>query len=363
MRIPLVIKIAAAIVALIALGLGLISYLGYARFVKVYRQIEDSRFAVVLVELKSGIELDLTLGLPLAELPNLGTVLADSRQLAAGINDLAVTDPDGRVLFSAPGSPVVSAAGLARIPAGWLNGPITDPDQPFRRFSDGDLLGLSAPIGDSFGRQVGAVVLTYRKAGADTVIGTVFQRLAWWFGVVFIGFAGMAAVAVRICFRPVGRSFIRMTEWLGETAPGVPGANDLERQVVAFRGVADTVRSVIRQASERLPTPGAWSWPALREDVGLQALLTRHGVATGPLYADPGFAGLIERGFRRFAEDRAGHDAGPVSWPPPAPPLVRALTDPEVHERLLDHGLDADDLLGDPALAALASGPPERKVA
>ncbi len=356
MRITLVMKITAAIVMLIALGLGLISYLGYAKFVKVYRQIEESRYAAVLVELKSGIELTLTLGLPLTQLPNLGKVLIDGKQSAAGIDDLDVTTPDGMILFSAGGS-----GSGARVPVGWLTAAAIEPDEPLRRFSDGSLSGLSAPIGDSFGRQVGTMVLTYEQAGSDAVMGEVFGRLTRLFGLVFVAFAGIAGVAVWICFRPVGRSFARMTELLGtaDTAPPVatPTANDLEHQVVAFHRITETVRTTLRKAFERFPAPEAWSLSALQNDADLNTRLASHGIITDHLYADPDFVALIKRSFRRFAEVNGDNRA--VPWPTPAPPLVRALTDPAVRERLLDHGLDADDLLDDPAFAALAAGLPD----
>ena len=356
MRITLVMKIVVAIVILIAFGLGLISYLGYAKFVKVYRQIEESRFGVVLVELKSVIELDMTLGLPLAELPNLGSVLARSKQSATGIDDLELITPDGTILFS-----TATATAGTRVPAGWLAGAVAESDQPFRAFSDGAVSGLSAPVGDSFGRQVGMVVLTYQRAASDAVVWAVFERLARLFGAVFIGFAWIAAVAVWICFRPVSRSFARMTRLLGQTGPGAAGINDLEHQVVAFRGITQAVRTEMHEASERLPVPDTWSLPALLGDAGLRAGLAGHGVATDLLYADPDFAALIERGLRSFAGGPG--TPRPVDRSMAALPLARALADPGVRERLLAHGLDADDLLGDPAFEALASGRPGRRAA
>ena len=366
LALTLVMKITIAIVILIAVGLGMISYLGYAKFVKVYRQVEESRFGVVLVELKSEIELDMTLGLPLAELPDIGKVLAREKRLAAGIDDLKVTAPDGTILFSAA---VSGPAAAARVPAGWLTGPGADPGQPFRSFSDGTLFGLSAPVGDSFGRQVGAVVLTYRRAASDAVVSAVFDRLVRLFGLVFVGFAGIAAVAVWVCFRPVGRSFARMTGLLGGTAAGAEAteaagavrANDLEHQVVAFRSIAEAARTEISRVAGGLPAPEAWSVPAMLGDAGLKARLAGHGVATDLLYADPGFVALIEQGLRRFAEGEV--TAGPARWPAPETALGRALGDPAVRGDLLAHGLDADDLLGDPAFGTLAAWVPPRRAA
>jgi len=367
-RVPLVMKIIVAIVVLIALGLGLISYLGYARFVKVYRQIEDSRFSVVLVELKSGIELNMTLGLPLAELPDLGRQVADSGRSVSGIRDLLVVSPDGRILVSATGAIPAGGGGSAAVPMAWLSGAATDSDGAVRWFSDGALSGLVTSLYDSFGRKVGAVVLTYQQAEADAVIRAVFNRLARLFALVFVGFAGLAAVAVWVCFRPVGRSFVRMTELLRDSgSAGTVGVNELEQQVVAFRGVVEGARSVIRQASQRLPVPKAWSLTAFLEDADLNAEWSRHGVPIEALSSDPDFVALIERGFRRFVEEteREGGGGPRVLWSAPVPPLVVALSDPMVRERLLDHGLDAEDLLADPGLSALVSSGPasERKAA
>ena len=367
-RIPLVMKIIVAIIVLIALGLGLISYLGYARFVKLYRQIEDSRFSVVLVELKSGIELNMTLGLPLAELPDLGRQVAESGRSVSGIRDLLVVSPDGRILVSATGSIPAGSSGSAAVPVAWLSGAATDSDGTVRRFSDGDLSGLTTLLYDSFGRKIGAVVLTYQQAEADVVIRTAFNRLARLFVLVFVGFAGLAAVAVWVCFRPVGRSFVRMAELLGESGGAVAvGVNELEQQVVMFRAVVEGARSVIRQASQRLPVPTAWSLTALLGDADLNAQWSRHGVPIETLSGDPNFVALIERGFQRFVEetDDEGDERPSVLWSAPIPPLVAALSDPMVRERLLDHGLDAEDLLADPGLPALVSShsASERKAA
>lgn len=159
-----------------------------------------------------------------------------------------------------------------------------------------------------------------------------------------------------------------MTELLRDSgSAGTVGVNELEQQVVAFRGVVEGARSVIRQASQRLPVPKAWSLTAFLEDADLNAEWSRHGVPIEALSSDPDFVALIERGFRRFVEEteREGGGGPRVLWSAPVPPLVVALSDPMVRERLLDHGLDAEDLLADPGLSALVSSGPasERKAA
>jgi hypothetical protein len=155
---PLWVRLGVPIALIIALAIGLISFLNYYNYVKTYRQLNVSRITVVARDLRQAIEVGLNVGLAPTSNTQLDKALATAKDKTNGLRFAAVVDEQGRRLVEVGEAPPAQEwqKRLAAVDdtGSWLG-------------EDSDTYQVGLPYRNSFGVTVGAVVVGYDKAAID----------------------------------------------------------------------------------------------------------------------------------------------------------------------------------------------------
>ncbi|MDA9556435.1 MFS transporter [Vibrio sp.] len=93
-------KLSLAIVAVLLFSIGLNTTLNYLNFEKRLTETSDSTYQIVVEETQNDIQQAINLGLPLASINNIQSLLDRRIQLVSGITSLSVVDMNNQVLFS-----------------------------------------------------------------------------------------------------------------------------------------------------------------------------------------------------------------------------------------------------------------------
>ena len=187
LAIPLWVRLGIPISLIIALAIGLISFLNYYNYEKTYKQLNVSRITVVARDLRQGIETGLNVGLAPRNNTQLGKDLELARQHTEGLRFAVVIDENANRLVEV-GEPAAEQDWQRRLSsigsqASWL-GEGTHTYQ------------VGMPYRNSFGVIIGAVVLGYDKAAIDQA--TSAMRLAlladWATAVAVLSLAALLGV-------------------------------------------------------------------------------------------------------------------------------------------------------------------------
>ena len=178
MSLPLWVRLGIPIFLIIALAVGLISFLNYYNYEKTYRQLNVSRITVVARDLRQSIEAGLNVGLAPSNNTQLEKALATAQKRTEGLRFAVVIDEHANRTVE---------VGKAAPEQDWL--------KRLQELGDGlswigegrDTYQVGLPFRNSFGVTVGAVILGYDKAATDRA--TAVMRLT-----LFVDW--LAAVAV-----------------------------------------------------------------------------------------------------------------------------------------------------------------------
>jgi len=156
--VPLWVRLGVPIVLIIALAIGLISFLNYYNYEKTYKQLNVSRIIVVARDLRQAIETGLNVGLAPLNNTQLGKDLSIARDHTEGLRFAVVIDESANRLVevgeTTPEQDWKQRLGATGGEAYWLG-------EGARTYQ------IGMPYRNSFGVTVGAVVLGYVKASID----------------------------------------------------------------------------------------------------------------------------------------------------------------------------------------------------
>ncbi len=150
LKTPLWVRLAIPINLVIALALGLISFLNYYVFEKTYKDLNVSRITVVARDLRQVIETGLNIGLSPQSNVQFNTAARLAKEITEGVNFIIVIDDKGRRLIE---------AGEALENPDWAKKFGTTPWTS----EDPQTYQIGLPYRNSFGIVVGALVLGYDR--------------------------------------------------------------------------------------------------------------------------------------------------------------------------------------------------------
>ncbi|ALG67942.1 hypothetical protein [Beggiatoa leptomitoformis] len=101
MRLNLTLKISFTIILLLSFALGMISLLNYFKYEKTFSSLVQSRFVVLVLDLKNTLENSINLGLSLAEINNTQKIIERIAQQDEQIFSIDIFDQTGALLFRA----------------------------------------------------------------------------------------------------------------------------------------------------------------------------------------------------------------------------------------------------------------------
>jgi len=231
--VPLWARLGVPISLIIALAIGLISFLNYYSYEKTYRQLNVSRITVVARDLRQAIEAGLNVGLAPRSNTELEKALANTRDHTEGLRFAVVTDELGNRTIE---------VGNAATEQDWLKR-IQGVGSALSWVGEGrDTYQVGLPFQNSFGVTVGAVILGYDKAAIDraTAAMRVSLLIDWLLAVAVL--TVIALFGIRMVTRQFESELTQAEAALDEAQTGRPVpelqlpllGNEIERGIPAF---------------------------------------------------------------------------------------------------------------------------------
>ena len=247
-------KISLYVICLLAFAIALLTFLSNAKFRSLQEEVERSRYTTLALEARAIAERGLALGLDLENMSNLVPVPERIAQRHGDILAVRIVDDQGEELFGF-GAPVEPQAVLAALRL-MRAGATSDIGATVRDVPGETAFGVMAPLVNSFGRPVGAVVLHYDRSATDTAIREMTREQILAALVAFFIGSLIAYIAVALLMRPTTNRFVRLArvaegreplEAFGAASPAQP----LESRFVAARRRVEETDDLLGRA-ERL---------------------------------------------------------------------------------------------------------------
>jgi sensor histidine kinase regulating citrate/malate metabolism len=249
---PLWVRIGVPIALIIALAIGLISFLNYYNYEKAYRQLNVSRITVVSRDLRQAIEAGLNVGLSPRNNTQLDEALAIAKDSTAGLRFAVVIDEKANRTVE---------VGEATPEQDWLKR-LQGIGNELSWIGEGrDTYQVGLPFRNSFGVTVGAVVLGYDKAAIDRATAAMrFTLLSDWLLAVAV-LTILALLGVRMITCRLESELTQAEAALDRAQPGaaVPElrlpllGDEIERGIPAFIRQTKAVRAQLPGAAEASP--------------------------------------------------------------------------------------------------------------
>jgi hypothetical protein len=161
----------------IALAIGFVSFLNHYNYRKTYQQLNVARIMVVARDLRQAIESGLNVGLTPRSNTQLATSLAFAKDHIEGVRFAVVIDETAKRLVG---------VGDAPADQDWLRRLQRAGEELSWLGEDENTYQVGLPYRNSFGVNVGAVVLGYDKAAIDRATAMAFTLFVDWVGVVLL---------------------------------------------------------------------------------------------------------------------------------------------------------------------------------
>jgi sensor histidine kinase regulating citrate/malate metabolism len=246
--VPLWVRLGVPIALIIALAIGLISFLNYYNYEKTYRQLNVSRITVVARDLRQAIEAGLNVGISPRNNTQLDGALAIAKDNTAGLRFAVVIDDKANRTVE---------IGEAAREQDWLKRLQGIGNELSWIGESRDTYQVGLPFRNSFGMMVGAVILGYDKAAVDRANAAMrFTLLFDWLAAVAVLII-LALLGVRMVTRRLESELTQAEAALDRAQPGaaVPElrlpllGDEVERGIPAFIRQIQAARALFTGAA------------------------------------------------------------------------------------------------------------------
>jgi sensor histidine kinase regulating citrate/malate metabolism len=245
-------KISLTILVILAFAISVTALLNYYKYQSTLRELVQSRFFVVGLDLKNAVEGSVSLGIPLSQTENIQELLSrvkasDEQILSAEV--FGIAGANGIRLFNTDPANIGEA-----VPASWVTA-AEKHDAESWRFDEDAAFGVGLPVINNFNKPIGGIVLRYSRAYQQGKIDAMFDALGRSALVVFAIACLLAFIGVYVFFRPISSTFTRMTASLNslvsDEAPTLTEENAVtpeEKHYAEFQSKTNKVLEVLREA-------------------------------------------------------------------------------------------------------------------
>jgi hypothetical protein len=249
LSVPLWVRLGIPISLIIALAIGLISFLNYYNYEKTYRQLNVSRITVVGRDLRQAVEAGLNVGLAPRSNTQLEKALANTRDHTEGLRFAVVIDERANRTVE---------VGQAAPEQDWLTRIQNIGNAPSWAGEGADTYQIGLPFQNSFGVTVGAVILGYDKAAIDRANAAMrFSLFVDWFLSVAV-LTILALLGVRTITRRLESELMQAEAALDQAQPGaaIPElklpllGDEIERGIPAFIRQTQAARGPLTNAAK-----------------------------------------------------------------------------------------------------------------
>lgn len=247
--VPLWMRLGVPIALIIALAIGLISFLNYYNYERTYRQLNVSRITVVARDLRQAIEAGLNVGLSPRNNTQLDGALAIAKDKTAGLRFAVVIDEKANRTVE---------VGEAAPEQDWLKRLQGIGNELSWIGESRDTYQVGLPFRNSFGVMVGAVILGYDKAAIDRANAAMrFALLVDWLAAVAV-LTILALLGVRMVTRRLESELTQAEAALDRAQPGAATpelrlpllGDEIERGIPAFIRQTQAAQAQLAGTSE-----------------------------------------------------------------------------------------------------------------
>lgn len=195
-------KIGGPVFVLLLLSLGLLGFLNLHKFEQLLDNLATARVRVTAVDSKAAIEQSLALGLPLADVQNIQSVIDRARSFDAEIASVWVIDVErtpGEILYASGPPP-------AQAPTKWLDLQARAGHGAWHRTDASGHLTMVWPLIDPLDRTAGLLVFDVSRQRHADMVALAGSHLAQVVAVLGLLLAIATAIVMVVLLRPVERS-------------------------------------------------------------------------------------------------------------------------------------------------------------
>jgi len=179
--------------------MGLIFMMSYFKFQTTLATLIQNRLTVISITMGESIESAIDLGLALSEMRTAEEVIARAKRNDLGIASIQIFDDNGQILYSTE----KEMAGI-NVPPYVLQA-LKDSGDRAWRLDRGNYFVNGVSLLNSFDQMIGGIVLTYSKDAYNTKVAALTNSLTRKSILIFVGFAILAFIGIKLGFRGLGR--------------------------------------------------------------------------------------------------------------------------------------------------------------
>jgi len=245
-------KTSLTIFVILGFAISVTAFLNYYKYQSTLRELVQSRFVVVGLDLKNSVEGSVSLGIPLSQTENIQELLnrvksSDEQILSAEV--FGIAGENGVRLFGTDAAKIGEA-----VPADWVRGAERE-DADRWQFDEDTAFGVGFAIINNFNKPVGGIALRYSRAYQQSKVEAMYKTLGRAALIVFAVASVLAFIGVYVFFRPISTTFSRMTASLNSlvsdekpTLTADNAATAEEKHYVEFQDKTNKVLEVLREA-------------------------------------------------------------------------------------------------------------------
>ncbi len=192
-------KAVVCMILVLLIVMGLIFMMSYFKFQTTLATLIQNRLTVISITMGESIESAIDLGLGLGEMRTAVAVIARAKRNDPGIASIQIFDNNGQILYSTQ----KGRAGI-NVPPYVLQA-LEESDGRAWRLDRGNSFVNGVTLLNSFDQMIGGIVLTYSKDVYNTKVAALTNSLTRKSILIFVGFAILAFIGIKLGFRGLGR--------------------------------------------------------------------------------------------------------------------------------------------------------------
>jgi hypothetical protein len=192
-------KAVVCMILVLLIVMGLIFMMSYFKFQTTLATLIQNRLTVISITMGESIESAIDLGLRLGEMRTAEAVIARAKRNDPGIASIQIFDNNGQILYSTQ----KGMAGI-NVPPYVLEA-LEESDGRAWRLDRGNSFVNGVSLSNSFDQMIGGIVLKYSKDAYNTKVAALTNSLARKSILIFVGFAILAFIGIKLGFRSLGR--------------------------------------------------------------------------------------------------------------------------------------------------------------
>ncbi|NVJ91489.1 MAG: hypothetical protein HWE34_07510 [Methylocystaceae bacterium] len=188
-------------ILVLMLMLTLFVFMSYMKYQNILSDVVSSRLMVVAGSIENVVEHATSLGLKFQEINQLETILESSRKLDEGIEEIAVVNTNGKIIYSSKKERV------SDIVADTIVQNVALETKTQWTIEEDDFLFVGLNIRNAVDLPLGSVVIKYSKAEYNVAVSNIFDQLTFGAFVTLLSFSVLLSILIKVSFSKFNRFY------------------------------------------------------------------------------------------------------------------------------------------------------------